>query len=110
LAKWVADEAKAVQCVEQMKLGRILPLTEDLSLEAALVSLKHKLPLADSMIYASAVREGAWIWTQDEHFRSFPHAKTTFGQLSGKGVRQAAYICPNDGRGPENARVESGVH
>ncbi|MDY6836118.1 MAG: PIN domain-containing protein [Chloroflexota bacterium] len=37
---------------------------------AALISLKHKLPMADSLIYATARNKGALVWTQDEYFRS----------------------------------------
>ena len=32
------------------------------------VSLKHKLPMADSIIYAAALEFSAAVWTQDEDF------------------------------------------
>ncbi len=38
-----------------MKQGRIIDLTEDIALSAARISLKQKLPMADSMIYAAAL-------------------------------------------------------
>jgi predicted nucleic acid-binding protein len=65
----VADEAKALQAIAQMKQGRIVPLSEDLALRASLVSIQHKLPLADSLIYATAQAMAAAIWTEDAHFR-----------------------------------------
>ena len=68
----VADEARALQAVAQMKQGRIVDLTEDVALSAALVSLKHRLPMADSLIYATACAQGAILWTQDEHFNGLP--------------------------------------
>ncbi len=68
----VADEARALQAVAQMKQGRIIDITEDVALSAALISLKQKLPMADSLIYATARTQGAVLWTQDDHFRSLP--------------------------------------
>ncbi len=71
----VADEAKALQAVAQMKQGRVIDITEDVALSAALISLRHKLPMADSLIYATAKAQGATLWTQDEHFRGLPGVK-----------------------------------
>ena len=68
----VADEARALQAVAQMKQGRIVDVTEDVALSAALISLKHKLPMADSLIYATARAQAATLWTQDDHFRRLP--------------------------------------
>ena len=70
-----ADEAQALQAVAQMKQGRIIDITEDVALSAALISLKQKLPMADSLIYATARAQGAILWTQDAHFRSLPGVK-----------------------------------
>jgi len=55
-----------------MKQGLIVDITEDVALSAALISLKYKLPMADSLIYATARSHGAILWTQDNHFRSLP--------------------------------------
>lgn len=68
----IADEARALQAVAQMKQARVIDLTEDIALSAALISLRHKLPMADSMIYATARAHGATLWTQDDHFQSLP--------------------------------------
>ncbi|HOE11946.1 MAG TPA: type II toxin-antitoxin system VapC family toxin [bacterium] len=68
----VADEARALQAIAQMKHGRVVDLAENIALSAALISLKHALPMADSMIYATARAYGATLWTQDEHFRKLP--------------------------------------
>jgi predicted nucleic acid-binding protein len=69
----VANEAKALQAIAQMKQGHIIDLIEDIALRASLVSLKHKLSMADSFIYATAQIRNALLWTQDEHFRSLPN-------------------------------------
>lgn len=73
----VADEARALQAVAQMKEGRIIDITEDVALSAALISLNQKLPMADSLIYATARAQGALLWTQDNHFSSLPGVKYT---------------------------------
>lgn len=68
----IADEAKALQAVAQMKQGRVVDVTEDIALRAALISLKHGLPMADSLILSVAWSERATLWTQDEHFAGLP--------------------------------------
>jgi toxin FitB len=70
-----ADEARALQCVVQMKQGHVVDVTENISLSAALISLKHRLPMADSLIYATARSEKATVWTQDEDFKGLPDVK-----------------------------------
>jgi len=65
----VADEGRALRAVAQMKQGRVVPVTEEIALRAALISIKHALPMADSLIYATAQGEGAIVWTQDQDFR-----------------------------------------
>ena len=68
----VADEAKALQAVAQMKQGEVVAVTEDIALRAALISLKHRLPMADSLILSTAWSRQAILWTQDEHFAGLP--------------------------------------
>ena len=68
----VADEAKALQAVAQMKQGRVVDVTEDIALRAALISLKHRLPMADSLILSTAWACQATLWTQDEHLAGLP--------------------------------------
>jgi predicted nucleic acid-binding protein len=73
----VANEEQAKQAVVQMKRGLVMNVTEDVALSAALVSLRHKLPMADSLIYATALIQGATLWTQDEHFTGLPGVNYT---------------------------------
>ena len=68
----VADEARALQAIAQMKQGRVVALDETIALKAALISLKLKLPMADSLIYATVQIFGATLWTQDDHFKGLP--------------------------------------
>ena len=71
----VADEARALDIIAQMKQGQILEITEEIALKAALISIKHKLPMADSLIYSSGQSVGAVIWTQDTDFEGLPGVK-----------------------------------
>lgn len=61
-------EDDALQVASMMMGGQIVDLDCALALEAA----RHRLPLADSIIYAAAIRHEATLWTQDEHFKDFP--------------------------------------
>ena len=69
----VADEARALRAIAQMKHGRVIDVTEDVALSAALISIQHKLPMADSLIYATAKTRGAMVWTQDADFEHLPN-------------------------------------
>lgn len=84
----VADEARALQVVAQMKQGHILDLTDDIALRASLVSIRHKLPMADSFIYATAIARNALLWTQDEHFRSLPGVSYRDARTTPSGSRR----------------------
>ena len=68
----VADEPKALQAIGQMKQGRVIEVSEAIALRAALISLKHRLPMVDSIILSSTWSEQATLWTQDDHFEGLP--------------------------------------
>jgi predicted nucleic acid-binding protein len=57
--------AAAPQTVALMRQGTIVELSERIALLAAELSLEHKLPMADSVILATARVHTAHIWTQD---------------------------------------------
>jgi len=65
-------EELALQVVAQMKLGRLIALNDDLAINAARISAEHMLPMADSIILASAQEYNAWVWTQDDDFKGLP--------------------------------------
>jgi len=62
------DLSAALQAVALMRQGRVVELTEPIALLAAELSLRHKLPMADSVILATARAHDAHIWTQDADF------------------------------------------
>ena len=47
----------------------MIALDAELALHAALLGIELKLPLADSIIYATARKYDAIVWTQDADFR-----------------------------------------
>ena len=58
----------ALVAAATMRQGQPVALDDTLAIEAAELSATHGLPLADSIIYASAVLHSATLWTQDAHF------------------------------------------
>ena len=55
--------------VSDMKQGKIIEIDESLALSAAKLSAGLNLPMADSLILATARANDAILWTQDEHFK-----------------------------------------
>ena len=64
-------EDAALQVASMMQIGQIIDLDCGLVLEAA----RYSLPMADSIIYASAISKNATLWTQDEHFKDLPNVR-----------------------------------
>jgi toxin FitB len=62
-------EDAALQAAAVMHQGFIIPLTSELALKAAKIGSEFKLPLADSVIFATARIYQSIIWTQDIHFK-----------------------------------------
>lgn len=62
-------EARALQAVAQMHQGRVRDLDTALALSAARLGIQHRLPLADSVVLATARQHRATLWTQDSDFR-----------------------------------------
>ena len=62
-------ENAALQAAAAMHQGLIVPLDAGLALNAARISSDFQLPLADSVILATARAYFGVIWTQDAHFK-----------------------------------------
>ena len=62
-----ADDA--LRAIAGLQRGRQIELDADLALTAAELALEHRLPMADSIIYATAQIHGATLWTQDADFK-----------------------------------------
>lgn len=67
LAREAGDET-ASAALSLMQRGRVVPIDVNLVLSAAV----NGLPMADSLIYATAQQHQAVLWTQDAHFEGLP--------------------------------------
>ena len=63
------DENEALQAVAAMQKGKVVELTGNIALIAAKHSLQHNLPMANSIILATAQKYSCVIWTQDSDFQ-----------------------------------------
>ena len=68
-------EGVALQYVAVMQQGHVVALDAALALLAATFGVRHKLPLADSIIYATAQQGDALLWTQDADFEGLSNVK-----------------------------------
>ncbi len=66
-----SGEDQALQVASVMQGGHVVNVDTSLALEAA----QYKMPLADSLIYAVAIRYDATLWTQDEDFKDLPKVR-----------------------------------
>jgi predicted nucleic acid-binding protein len=66
-----SNEQDAMKAVHAMTLGAVV----NLDLTTSLAATQYKLQLADSIIYATARRFDATLWTQDEDFEGLPGVK-----------------------------------
>ena len=66
------DESVALRYVALMQQSKVIDLDAALALRAAALGRRHKLPLADSVIYATAQAANATVWTQDADFEGLP--------------------------------------
>ena len=59
---------EALSVVAAMRKGAVIDLDDRLALDAAELSIDTRLPLADSVMLATARSRGAELWTQDSDF------------------------------------------
>ena len=62
------DENAALQAIAHMQQGHVIDLDINLALSAAKLSTELNLPMADSIILATAQACDATLWTQDSDF------------------------------------------
>lgn len=63
-------EEAALQVAALMQQGMVIELSASLAMIAAKISIVSGLPMADSIILATARQHDALLWTQDEHFHA----------------------------------------
>lgn len=69
------DHAKADEVTQSMRSGVTVPIDEEIAVSAADLHILHKLPLADSLIYAITLARNATLWTQDDDFEGLPNVR-----------------------------------
>jgi predicted nucleic acid-binding protein len=67
--------AKADEVTQSMRSGIVISIDEAIAVAAADLFIKHKLPLADSLIYAVTLAHNATLWTQDDDFEGLPNVR-----------------------------------
>jgi predicted nucleic acid-binding protein len=66
------EEGEALRAVAVMQQGSVVDLDARLALSAARISLATRMPLADSVVLATARLHDALLWTQDGGFEGLP--------------------------------------
>ena len=66
---------QAEEITRSMRSAIIVPIDEKIAISAADIFIKHKLPLADSLIYATALAHNATLWTQNADFEDLPRVR-----------------------------------
>ncbi|NVL90901.1 MAG: type II toxin-antitoxin system VapC family toxin [Desulfobacterales bacterium] len=70
-----SSENEALLAAVAMRKGRVVDLTASMAIAASKLSLEHNLPMADSVILATAKGFEATIWTQDSDFKNIEDVK-----------------------------------
>ena len=68
-------EEAALIVTAHMEQGKVILLDPELAKDAAKFGILHKLPLADSIIFATAQKYSAVIWTQDKDFEALVNVR-----------------------------------
>ena len=68
-------EGAALAIIAHMEQGKVINLDSALAISAATCGVEFKLPLADSIIYATAKKYKAIVWTQDKDFKNLDGVK-----------------------------------
>lgn len=73
--KWIKrerSEEEALAAVATMQKTRVIPLTDDVALTAADISLADRLAMADAIMLATARTHSAELLTSDADFNGIP--------------------------------------
>ena len=65
----------ALEVIAHMEQGKVVALDSGLALDAAYCGVEYKLPLADSIIYATTRKHEAVLWTQDIDFKDLNNVR-----------------------------------
>lgn len=68
-------EHDALQAIGLMQQAKVVSINSTIALTASKISIDRKMPMADSLIYATALANSATVWTQDNDFRGLEKVK-----------------------------------
>lgn len=60
------------QCLDVMRMGRVLELTDRRAIAAAEVAQRYRLAMGDAVMYSMALEFDATFWTQDVDYQGLP--------------------------------------
>ncbi len=63
---------RVAACLDVMRLGRVLELTDRRAIAAADAAMRHRLAMADAVMYSMALEHGGSLWTQDVDYQGLP--------------------------------------
>jgi len=70
-----STEDDALQAIIAMQKGTVVDMNVSLAIAGSRLSLEHHLPMADSIILATAQEFNATIWTQNSDFKDIENVK-----------------------------------
>jgi len=70
-----SNQNDALQAAVAMQRGKVVGLSVPLAIAASKLSLEYNLPMADSIILATAKEFNAILWTQDSDFEKISGVK-----------------------------------
>ena len=70
-------EHEALQAMAQMRQGTVVDIDDPILMGAAQLGKEHRLPLADSLVLATARAYEAVVWTQDSDFEGLEGVRYT---------------------------------
>ena len=65
-------EAVVNQCLDVMRMGRVLELSDQCAIAAAEVAQRYRLAMGDAVMYSMALEFDATFWTQDVDYQGLP--------------------------------------
>jgi predicted nucleic acid-binding protein len=71
------SEDEALRAIAVMEQGSVVDLDRATAIEAARLSILHRIAMPDSVMLATAQRHRATLWTQDSDFDGMPGVSTT---------------------------------
>lgn len=63
------DENTALEIIGLMRQAKVVDVTSSIAVQAAKLSYEKNIPMADSIIYTTAIVNEAIVWTQDIDFK-----------------------------------------